>query len=207
MNRDKVKVAQIEVCETAKKMSSSGLVAGTWGNISARVDDEYMVITPSGMDYDRLFPEDMVLVNMKTFEYEGKLKPSVEVPVHAAVYLDRETVNGIIHPMVWEEVRRRLRRAGEEGASLAVVEAALPGEKVHDIYDEMWYVYTSRENRIRRLMEGRGYTREKCESIMASQLSDEAFRRLCDFEIDNNGSLEEVKEQIRSRLENRGFTT
>ena len=60
MNRDKVKVAQIEVCETAKKMSSSGLVAGTWGNISARVDDEYMVITPSGMDYDRLFPEDMV---------------------------------------------------------------------------------------------------------------------------------------------------
>ena len=46
MNRDKVKVAQIEVCETAKKMSSSGLVAGTWGNISARVDDEYMVITP-----------------------------------------------------------------------------------------------------------------------------------------------------------------
>ena len=45
MNRDKVTVAQIEVCETAKKMYHSGLVAGTWGNISARVDDEYMVIT------------------------------------------------------------------------------------------------------------------------------------------------------------------
>lgn len=97
MNRDKVKVAQIEVCETAKKMSSSGLVAGTWGNISARVDDEYMVITPSGMDYNKLFPEDMVVVNMKTFEYEGRLKPSVEVPVHAAVYLDRPAVNGIVH--------------------------------------------------------------------------------------------------------------
>ena len=66
MNRDKVTVAQIEVCETAKKMYHSGLVAGTWGNISARVDDEYMVITPSGMDYDRLCPEDMVLVNIKT---------------------------------------------------------------------------------------------------------------------------------------------
>ena len=117
----------------------------------------------------------------------------------------RETVNSIIHPMVWEEVRRRLFEAGEDGVRLAVVEAALPGEKVHDIYDEMWYVYTSSENRIRRLMEGRGYTREKCESIMDSQLSDEEFRRLCTFEIDNNGSLESAKEQIRKRLENRGF--
>ena len=41
MNRDKVKIAQIEVCETAKKMYHSGLVAGTWGNISSRVDEEY----------------------------------------------------------------------------------------------------------------------------------------------------------------------
>ena len=49
MNREKVKVAQAEVCETAKKMYSSGLVAGTWGNISSRIDDEYMVITPSGL--------------------------------------------------------------------------------------------------------------------------------------------------------------
>ena len=68
MNREKVKVAQAEVCETAKKMYSSGLVAGTWGNISSRIDDEYMVITPSGMDYERLNAEDMVVVNMKTFE-------------------------------------------------------------------------------------------------------------------------------------------
>ena len=97
MNRDKVKIAQIEVCETAKKMYHSGLVAGTWGNISSRVDEEYMVITPSGMDYDRLCADDMVLVNMKTFEYEGRLKPSVEVPVHSAVYLSRPEVNGIVH--------------------------------------------------------------------------------------------------------------
>ncbi len=97
MNTDRAKMAQIEVCETAKKMSSSGLVAGTWGNISSRIDDEYMVITPSGMDYDKLFPEDMVIVNMKTFEYEGNYKPSVEVPVHAAIYLNRDGVNGIVH--------------------------------------------------------------------------------------------------------------
>ena len=97
MNRDKLTVAQIEVCETAKKMYHSGLVAGTWGNISARVDDEYMVITPSGMDYDRLCPEDMVLVNMNTLEYEGRLKPSVETPIHAAIFKDRPEMNGIVH--------------------------------------------------------------------------------------------------------------
>ena len=74
MNREKVKVAQAEVCETAKKMYSSGLVAGTWGNISSRIDDEYMVITPSGMDYERLNAEDMVVVDaLKTVERQSKM--------------------------------------------------------------------------------------------------------------------------------------
>ena len=97
MNREKAKLMQIEVCKTAKEMSNSGLVAGTWGNISARIDDDYMVITPSGMDYSRLFPDMMVIVNMNTLEYEGNLKPSIEAVVHSAVYKDRPEVNGIVH--------------------------------------------------------------------------------------------------------------
>lgn len=97
MNREKAKLMQSEVCQTAKDMSNSGLVAGTWGNISARVDDEYMVITPSGMDYSRLFPDQMVIVNMNTLEYEGNLKPSIEAVVHAAIYKDRPEVNGVVH--------------------------------------------------------------------------------------------------------------
>ena len=97
VNKEKVKLMQIEVCDTAKSMYRSGLVAGTWGNISARVDEEYMVITPSGMDYERLCAEEMVLVNMNTLEYEGGLKPSIESVVHAAVYKDRPEVNGIMH--------------------------------------------------------------------------------------------------------------
>ena len=97
MNREKAKLMQIEVCTTAQSMYHSGLVAGTWGNISARIDDEYMVITPSGMDYDRLYPEQMVVVNLHTLEYEGNLKPSIAAVVHAAVYKDRPDVNGIMH--------------------------------------------------------------------------------------------------------------
>ena len=85
MNREKAKLVQIEVCETAKEMANSGLTAGTWGNISGRIDDTYMVITPSGMDYAKLVPEQMVIVNMKTQEYEGNLKPSVEAPIHSKI--------------------------------------------------------------------------------------------------------------------------
>lgn len=97
MNKEKAKLMQIEVCKTALSMYRSGLVAGTWGNISARVDEEYMVITPSGMDYERLCPEEMVVVNMNTLEYEGNLKPSIEAVVHAAVYRNRPEANGIMH--------------------------------------------------------------------------------------------------------------
>ena len=88
MNREKARLMQIEVCKTAKAMYHSGLVAGTWGNISARIDEDHMVITPSGMDYERLCPEDMVVVDMNTLEYEGSLKPSIETVVHSAVYKD-----------------------------------------------------------------------------------------------------------------------
>lgn len=97
MNREKAELMQIEVCSTAQSMYHSGLVAGTWGNISARVDETYMVITPSGMDYERLCPEQMVIVNMDTLEYEGALKPSIESIVHAAVYKNRPEINGIMH--------------------------------------------------------------------------------------------------------------
>ena len=97
MDRTKVEAAKTAVCLVAKKMAEAGLTAGTWGNVSQRVDNEYMVITPSGMDYAKLFPENMVLVNLRTHEYEGELKPSIEVPVHAAVYLARPEASGIVH--------------------------------------------------------------------------------------------------------------
>ncbi len=97
MDREKARSVQKEVCETAKAMADCGLTPGTWGNISGRVDGEYMVITPSGMDYAKLDPEQMVLVNMNTLAYEGDLKPSVETPVHAKILLNRNEINGIVH--------------------------------------------------------------------------------------------------------------
>ena len=97
MNTERQLQIQKEVCDTAKAMADAGLTAGTWGNISGRIDDTYMVITPSGMDYSKLTPDQMVVVNMKTGEYEGDLKPSIEVPIHSKLLLTRPEVGGIVH--------------------------------------------------------------------------------------------------------------
>lgn len=115
-----------------------------------------------------------------------------------------ETMNGIIHPMVWKTIKDKICSSQ---ADLIVVESAIMGREQDDIYDEMWYVYTSEENRIRRLKENRGYSRERSLSIMKNQLSDEEFRELADRVIDNNGTVEEVKAGLEALLKDKGRET
>ena len=88
---------------------------------------------------------------------------------------------------------------------LFFIEAALLIEKGYsDIVDEMWYIYSDDETRIKRLMESRGYTRKKALSIMDNQLSDADFIENSDVIIDNSGDLESAFAQVKARLE--GFT-
>ena len=75
----------------------TGLVQGTWGNLSIRLDDKYMLVTPSGLDYTRLTPADMVKVNISTLAYEGSLKPTSEKGLHAEVYKQRPDAGAVIH--------------------------------------------------------------------------------------------------------------
>ena len=72
--------------EYGRRLLADGLVQGTWGNISVRLDDQYMICTPSGLDYDRVGPEDMVLVDFHTLKYEGNRKPTSEKGLHAGIY-------------------------------------------------------------------------------------------------------------------------
>ena len=110
----------------------------------------------------------------------------------------REALNAIIHPTVCRYLKGKA--AGREG--LVVLEAALPSEsKFPEICDEIWYIYARPNVRIERLSQSRGYTKEKSEEIMASQLSDEEFRSLADVVIDNSGSLDEMEEQIAAQLD------
>ena len=111
-------------------------------------------------------------------------------------------VNALIHPLTWNEIKRQIR---ESSAELIVVEAALFDERSREVCQYLLYVDTQDEIRIQRLMENRGYSREKCLDIMKNQADRNDFLKLADFVIDNSGSLEESRLQIRRILKKTGF--
>ena len=82
---------------SARRLVDAGLTARTWGNLSARISDEQFVITPSGLGYDIMEPEDLVVVNISDLSYEGNRKPSSEKGIHADAYRLRPEVNFVIH--------------------------------------------------------------------------------------------------------------
>ena len=118
--------------------------------------------------------------------------------------LKRDIMNSIVHPAVKEYVIRQQEYEKERGElSLLVLEAALLIEEHYDkICDELWYIYTSEENRRDRLKASRGYSDEKIDNIFKSQLSEEEYRKYCAVVIDNNGSVEAAFEQIDKALVN-----
>lgn len=111
---------------------------------------------------------------------------------------DLERVNRILHPMTWQAIQDRLLQAPE---AFTVVEAALFDERGIGLCDKLVFVDTTEENRIQRLMEGRGYSREKCLEIMKNQPERQEFLRISDEVLDNNGTLEEMKRQLAGLME------
>ena len=89
--------ARALVVQAGLRLVECGLVARTWGNISARVSDTHFVITPSGRSYETLTPEDLVLVQISDCSYEGERKPSSEKGIHAAAYRHRPDTGFVIH--------------------------------------------------------------------------------------------------------------
>lgn len=87
------------VCQANLQLPKYGLVTFTWGNVSG-VDREagMMVIKPSGVSYQEMTPEDMVVVSLKTGEkIEGKWKPSSDTATHLALYRTFSNIGGVVH--------------------------------------------------------------------------------------------------------------
>lgn len=87
-----------KVIKTAQKTQAAGLVPLTFGNFSLRdTSSGYICITPSGMEYEALTPRDIVVLDIDGNILDGKRKPSVETPLHLAIYRQRKDIAGICH--------------------------------------------------------------------------------------------------------------
>ena len=86
-----------EIVRVSRRMSASGLVVGTSGNVSARTPDGNVLVTPSGLDYAVLEPEDVVLVDPYGKMLDGSFEPSVETPMHTGIYRASPEADGIVH--------------------------------------------------------------------------------------------------------------
>lgn len=87
-----------EVARYAKKMVASGLVRAAQGNLSARDPQTGLIcITPSGMDYDLVSAEDIMVIDDQGAVVEGAHRPSVEMPLHTLVLRRRSDINCVMH--------------------------------------------------------------------------------------------------------------
>lgn len=77
---------------------SNGLVLNTWGNVSGRdFNSGLVVIKPSGVSYESMKPEDMVVIDTEGNVLEGHLKPSTDFPTHLVLYKAFESIGGVVH--------------------------------------------------------------------------------------------------------------
>jgi Ribulose-5-phosphate 4-epimerase and related epimerases and aldolases len=102
-----------KVCEANKLLVKYGLVTFTWGNVSG-IDRKsgYMAIKPSGVEYDKLTPQDIVIVDINTGEkVEGDLSPSSDTPTHCEIYRSFSSIGGITHTHSrWATIFSQARR-------------------------------------------------------------------------------------------------
>ncbi len=86
------------VYQANMELPKRGLITYTWGNVSG-IDREsgYFVIKPSGVDYDNMKPEDMVVMDLEGNRIEGKYKPSSDTATHIELYKKYPELGGVVH--------------------------------------------------------------------------------------------------------------
>ena len=105
------------------------------------------------------------------------------------------------HPLVKTKIRSLIDAYQSEGRGLIVLETAILIRAGYlDIVDELWVICADYETRVQRLMASRGYTREKTDSIIRSQMSDEEMTQYAALVIDNSRSIDFTEEQIRQHM-------
>ena len=134
------------VCAANLSLVRHGLVVLTWGNASA-IDRErgLVVIKPSGVSYDAMKPEDMVVVDLEGRVVEGRFRPSSDTPTHLALYKAFKSVGGVvhthsIHATAWAQAARPIPNLGTTHADVfhtdVPVTDEIPDDRIREAYEE-----------------------------------------------------------------------
>lgn len=135
-----------QVYEANMKLPFYGLVTFTWGNVSG-IDKEkgLFVIKPSGVEYDKLTPEDMVVMDLEGNRIEGRLNPSSDTPTHLEIYKAFPEIGGIVHThssyaTSWAQAGRSIPCYGTTHADYIYGEVPclrrLTREEIEEAYEE-----------------------------------------------------------------------
>ena len=128
--------ARKELLKCVLRLYQKGLVQFNSGNVSVRISDEHLVITPTGISYDDMSEEDLVIVDLNRGQVEGKYKPSSETPMHTTVYKNMHEVKAIAHThspyaLAFATVGRSIPVISTEGLAvrgpIPVADYACPG--------------------------------------------------------------------------------
>ena len=111
-------------------------------------------------------------------------------------------LNEIVHPAVKEYIINDIvKKRQEQKVTYYIIEAALLIEDGYkSICDEMWYIYSSQETRLKRLLADRGGNEEKWIQVMKNQATETFYRDNCDVMIDNSYNVEKTMETIKGLL-------
>jgi L-ribulose-5-phosphate 4-epimerase len=134
------------VYEANMELPRRGLVTYTWGNVSAVDRDKgYIVIKPSGIDYDSMKPEDMTVLDLEGNRIEGKYKPSSDTATHIELYRKYEMLGGIVHThstwaTSWAQAGRKIPLYGTTHADYfyGAIPCArsLTGDEINETYEK-----------------------------------------------------------------------
>jgi L-ribulose-5-phosphate 4-epimerase len=114
-----------QVLAANQALPRHGLVTLTWGNVSGIDRDEgLVVIKPSGVGYEQMTAEDLVVVDLDGNVVEGERKPSTDTPTHLVLYRAFEEIGGIVHShstwaTVWAQAQREIPLLGTTHADLS----------------------------------------------------------------------------------------
>lgn len=128
------------IVESGKRMKDSGLTIATWGNISVRDKDTGLIyLTPSGMPYNTIVEDDIVVMDNNMQVIEGSRKPTIEYAMHIGILNKRPDINAIIHThpidsqvfaCMHKDIPPIIDEAGQIlGGTVKCAKYALPGTK------------------------------------------------------------------------------